>query len=63
MNLTLQLENNLETLVKHIIRNIKYGHNENIYQLVLCYELLDKGYKVQREDIIHGYYILKKCSS
>ena len=45
----MQIENNLETTVKHIFEKLKHGYKENIYQLALCYELESKGYKVQRE--------------
>ena len=57
----MNLENLLETIVKHIIEKLNYGHKENINQLALCYELESKAYEVQREvvkDIVYDYYIL-----
>ena len=54
----MQIEDDLETTVKHIIGKLNYGYKENIYQLALCYELESKGYKVQREvakDILYDY--------
>ena len=51
----------LNEIIKHIIEKLNYGYKENIYQLALCYELENNGYKIQREvvkDIIYHYYVL-----
>ena len=57
----MSLKQDIETIIEHIIEKLNYGYKENIYQLALCYELENKGYKVQREvvkDILYDYYVL-----
>ena len=39
----MNLENDLQTTVKHIIEKLNYEYRESIYQLALCYELASAG--------------------